>query len=77
MLSCERSVYSKRFCPLLSLQITDRDSGKYTFSISLYMLELYQVRACCLRVVCVCVWCVCVRVCVRACDSVGECTCVQ
>lgn len=29
------------FCTFL--QITDRDSGKYTFSITLYMLELYQV----------------------------------
>jgi hypothetical protein len=25
-------------------KIINRDAGKYTFSISLYMLELYQVR---------------------------------
>ncbi len=31
------------------MQIIDRDSGKYTFSITLYMLELYQVSwSCCL-----------------------------
>lgn len=41
---------SRCCCPLLLTrpcvpQITDRDSGKFTFSITLYMLELYQVGA--------------------------------
>ncbi len=31
-------------CVCVCAQICQRDSGKYNFGISCYMLELYQVR---------------------------------